>query len=73
MAVRRSLLSHGAATEFQFLVIADLYKEGTEKLHWALAMIAYIGPKHTAGTALLLFSVVNNSSIFRFREKKKHI
>lgn len=55
--------------QFQFLVITDLYKEGTEKLHWPLAVIGYIGTKHTAGAVLLVFSVVNNSSIFRFSEK----
>lgn len=69
MGVRRNLLSHDAATEFQFLVITDLYKGGTEKLHSPLAVIGYTGTKHTAGTVLLLFSVVNNSSIFRFGEK----
>lgn len=69
MGARRNLLTHDAATEFQFLVITNFYKEGTEKLHWPLAVIGYIGTKHTAGTVLLLFNVVNNSSIFRFSEK----
>lgn len=69
MGVRRNLLSHDAATQFQFLVIADLYKEGTEKLQWPLAVIAYTGTKHTAGRVLLVFSVVHNSSIFMFSEK----
>lgn len=69
MGARRNLLTCEESTEFQFLVVTDPYKEGTEELLWPVAVIGCIGTKHTAGTVLLLFSVVNNSSIFRFSEK----
>lgn len=72
MGVRKNLLSHDTATEFQFLVITDLYKEGTEKLCWPLAVIGYIGTKHTAGT-VFLFSVLSIIQVSSDLVKKAYL
>lgn len=41
IGLRRNLLIHDIATEVQFLVVPDLCKEGTENLHWPLAVIGF--------------------------------